>query len=253
MKSVKTNYVIGCWSGPRQEYPSGAIFIRTHLEQLQRVKHQLDLVTIGYPRCEQENPEYTDYMMELEHKGCLEDGTPVDVLRTDNVGLSYGQWYKAYEKYTEQFDYYILIEDDYLPVIDHFDSELIEMQRKLSSGYLCGLIFDQSGRYGAYYNKHAAMSNGIITSDCFKAIYEKHGSLLFQNNAEAQIAFTRLPLTVGHRLDEYISDGKFRSLFWDHEKILIYGKSESAQDIFVPIQHMDGKTYVYKFMSEYIC
>lgn len=238
---LKTNYVIGAWSGPRQEYPNGTCFIKRHLAQLQTFKHNLDLVTIGYPRWPQESHEYTEFMQSLIQNPILSDGTPVDVMRCENHGLSYGQWSNAFKKYRSTFDRYIFIEDDYVPAIDYFDGILHQLQDQLKVSYLCGLVFDQSGRYGAFDCKHAAISNGIVTAECLEAVCEKFGCIPFMNGSgpAIQISFTSSPMAVGHTVEDYLSVDGYRCMFWDHREIVIYGRSREGKDIFVPIQHLD--------------
>ncbi len=247
------NYVIGTWSGPRWYYPNGYQFnpLKLHLEHLQRLEHNIDLVTIGYPYNENESIEYNSYMRKLRDKGRLEDGTPIDVVRMVNRGLSYGQWGRIFEKYRSKFDHYILVEDDYLPVLDNLDTVLLDM---CTGGYLCGLVFNESGRYGVVIQEHGAISNGIISAECLEATYKKFGYIPdgVATNTNSQITFTKAPREVGQALHEYIASGEYRSVFWDNHGIVIYGKSLHAKDIFIPVQYaIDPAKYQYLYVAEW--
>ena len=60
----------------------------------------------------------------------------------DNLGYSFGQFLKAFELFDEKFDYYFLIEDDYVPSKKYFDKEIIEYYNdyNLDKSFLCGFL-----------------------------------------------------------------------------------------------------------------
>lgn len=75
---------------------------------------------------------------------------PVDVLIRENIGLSYGAWNFAVNHYGHEFNYYFLIEDDYIPVMDFWDS--VFMDKMVDNvAYVCSL-----------FTNHVAMPNGLI-------------------------------------------------------------------------------------------
>lgn len=234
-----TNYFIGCWGGRRCDYLDGNLFIKKHLEQLCLIEHNLDLITIGYPYCDHEPKYYSDFMKFIKKQGQLADGTPVDVIHVGNEGMSYGQFSKAFEKYKDEFDYYIFTEDDYPPIISNFDEVLIDIYQRKNVGYLCGLVVDENGHLGKNTIRHGAISTGIFNIECLLRIYEKFGEIPHKTTGAvgwSQINFTRSPIDVGYEIGHYIDE--FRVLFWDHQNICVYGNPKK-KDIFVPIQFLE--------------
>ena len=89
-----------------------------------------------------ESPEYYEGYYAIKEVTDQFD-IPVVVVKCENYGYSGGQWLKAYEKYTDKFDYYIFIEDDYCPGMLGFDNILkIAYLAKFSggAGLLCSLV-----------------------------------------------------------------------------------------------------------------
>jgi hypothetical protein len=244
-KSMLKNYFIGCWGGPRKDFLNGNLFIKTHLEKLSSIKHNLDLVTIGYPQSNLETKEYSRFMNEIETQGRLKDGTIVEVLRVKNEGASYGQFSKAFEKYRRSFDRYIFTEDDYVPVIDNFDDILVDLYETKKAGYLCGLVIENVGDYGRNVIKHGAVSTGIIGIECLEKIYGIYGKIPYEAKTacRSQIKFTRAPLHSGYEICDYASE--HRVLYWSHKNISVYGDPKK-KDIFVPIQFLENpELYLY--------
>ena len=232
-KPMLTNYFIGCWGGPRKDFLNGNLFIKTHLEKLSSIKHNLDLVTIGYPQSNLETKEYSKFMNEIEVQGKLKDGTPVEVLRVENEGLSYGQFSKSFEKHKDSFDYYIFTEDDYVPVIDNFDNILTNLYKEKKAGFLCGLVVDYN--YDINMMKHGSVATGIIGIECLKKIHDFFGKIPY--HPKPQFTFTRASLSVGFDILDYSNE--HRVLYWDHKEIRVYGNPKK-KDIFVPIQFLEN-------------
>lgn len=113
-----------------------------------------------------------------------------------NWDFSYDQWLQAYEKYPD-FDYYIMMEDDYSmdPDAIDFDSELVRIYHKKfpqNIGYLCQWATDTR-----FFPFHAAMSNGMVSRETFEAIgsplktyYANHTSMF--RGSVSQMAFSQL-------------------------------------------------------------
>jgi len=133
---MKFHYVIGTWSGDRSRshLDTGKFYIKEHIKQLCSLKHNLDRITVGYPKNPKEDPEYKQYMNSL---GSLDLGIPITVLPTPNVGMSYGQYSAVFEKFGTECEYYIFMEDDYVPVIDYFDEKLLEILMEKDCDYIC--------------------------------------------------------------------------------------------------------------------
>jgi hypothetical protein len=101
-------------------------------------------------------------------------GSPIDISHLDhdhviytgrpNQGFSYGAWNSSLIKYKNEYDYAVLLEDDYKPVYSGYDKELIKyVEADPWVGYVCGLLGP---------NNHAAVSNGLLNLEAFRKLPE---------------------------------------------------------------------------------
>lgn len=89
---------------------------------------------------------------------------PIVTLDVKDHCFSYSSWVQAIMRWRTEFDYYILIEDDFYPSHPQFVERLIaEHTRKLpQGGFLCG-----------FATNHAASANGIVDSITFVKSLDK--------------------------------------------------------------------------------
>lgn len=166
----KVAYLLAAYGGRSNDGVDRTIYLRDHLEQLRTVKHHIDAIIIIINTSKQELPEYTEFVRTISEK--IGD-TPVTILRRSNIGMSYGAYTHAFKKYVNEFDYFILMEDDYLPVEDYFDTTLVNMLKEaVGTAYLCGCI---AYGWGKGQFPHAGLSNGIIPSDIIKKVHSSGG------------------------------------------------------------------------------
>lgn len=166
---------------------------------------------------------------------CLPDligNTPVVSLIRENVGLSYGSWSHAYDLYPD-FDYYILMEDDYVFCVDSFDSVMVDLINRFNNcGYLCSA-------YELFYKKHpphAAISNGICRGEAMAAVKKKFGKLPYVDSpgyvSQSQIDFSAAFIDAGYTLADfrkwyacpYFSEAHKQIINWGHagkEKLIV--------------------------------
>jgi len=242
--SKKINYFMATWSGQRAKTQFDDSHLKKHIAQLNRVKHNLSQITIGYPRNPDVTPEYHKYILGLKQ---LDDGTPIVVIPMPNLGISYGQYSRMYELCRNRFDYYIFVEDDYVPVLDEFDLVLVNMLDALgdSCGLLCGVVYDdQPGRYNKkIVPRHAAVSNGIATSASLEKIRRRLGELFPQNSwgGDAQVKFSQNFLKSGLQILDYVD--QYPVKYYSHDKGLwIFQEAPDdppRPDIFIPSQCLD--------------
>lgn len=196
------NYVVGCWGGERRRIDNAYItdplyYIKANVAQLTKLTHSLDQITFVVN--DNGNETYNNYMGSLSDIG----ETKVKVLFRENLGMSYGAWAHAYETYGTEFDYYIFMEDDYVPNLDNFDNVLKDMLLEKDLDFLCGK-----------YTDHAACANGIAKSESIKVIYDKGGELPYPKTFDygtvqhvGQVglshAFTNIGLKVHDYSDRY--------------------------------------------------
>ncbi len=90
----------------------------------------------------------------------------------ENKGCSYGAWNDVMIKNLNDFDYFFLIEDDYVPVVKDFYQSFIDKCTDVIP-YVCGLVDTSSD--GLLF---PSISNGIMNARVCKSIYNKHKTIL---------------------------------------------------------------------------
>jgi hypothetical protein len=94
---------------------------------------------------------------------------PTTVIFRKNIGISYGSWNEAIMNSIDDYDYFFMIEDDYVPDANNFYIPFVERVSD-STPYICGLILHNP-------KTHAAHSNGIISQKACKRVMETNKSL----------------------------------------------------------------------------
>ena len=226
-----TNYIVAVWTGNRrridQEYEDDRTFyIKKQIEQLQNLNHNISQVTFVINENPDESLEVKNYIDNIPNK--IKD-TDIVILRRPNIGMSYGAWAYAYEKYTNRFDYYLVTEDDYIPFIDNFDKILIELLHEKQLGYLCGVYLDE----------HAGASVGVMSSKILSIIYDRGGKLPFPNNSHygdvenyGQRLISKIFTDNGFKVGDY--NDKYKFIFAKLTGEIITIGDESLSPIFVP-------------------
>jgi hypothetical protein len=102
--------------------------------------------------------EFDDEFMAFMGATTIINGVPITWHVRPNVGISYGAFISFYLKNTVKHDWYIFIEDDYVPCTDDFDSKLVTLANDTSADYMCSLADHYSPKWGLV----ASISNGII-------------------------------------------------------------------------------------------
>lgn len=227
----KTNYVIATWSGTRRA-PNND-YLKNHLLKLLSLKHDLSQITIVKPIFEGYNKSYYDVENIIDKFDC----DVVILEKNNNLGQSYGQLFFAFEKFGDNFDYYIFIEDDYIPNINNFDSLLLkEYTSKNFEGYLCSY----AGITKDYPDGGCAVSNGIISTDYIKKIYTKFPNVLEKINAPegwmCHVNFANLIFESGLSFRDFASN--YRVPYYGNN-IIEYGRTDTSDSIFVPHQLWD--------------
>jgi hypothetical protein len=137
---------------------------------LSRLGHSLTQVTLVVPENPYEPQEYRAYLRSLPERV---QGAALTVLERENSGMSYGSWSHAFGRYRRQFDYYLFLEDDYVPCQPRFDRTLVEMFRAVPRcGYLCSLVAALARPV-----RHAAIANGLASAEALERIWQRHGML----------------------------------------------------------------------------
>jgi len=171
----RINYVVACWGKRGQEGPE---YIKTHINLLNKLENHIAQVTLVSPPYIDGlslHKKFETLLSELDGT-TLENGTPIVVLgRASNDNISYGSFSDAYGLYRQQFDYYIWMEDDYIPARPNFDTILVDILEEKQCHYLCMLVSTSCCKDNI---PHAGVTVGISKSSALEIIWEKYGSLL---------------------------------------------------------------------------
>lgn len=227
----KVNYVITTWSGDRR-LPN-LKYLKDHLLNLLTLKHNLSQITIVKPIVYGCDMSYYDFESLLTKFNC-----PVEILeKYDNTGQSYGQFFYAYEKYKDEFDYYIFVEDDYMVDIHHFDKILVdEYNEQQVDGFLCSY----SGENPDYPRGGCSVSNGIISSNYMSKVYDYFPEPIKKINGElgfmCHINFAKMIRDCGFEFKDFAH--KYRVPYFG-TNIVEYGKPDTSESIFIPHQIID--------------
>lgn len=224
---MKVSYFFSTWSGNRRQGISHGNFTFQHLQCLGAVAHNVSNIIIGWPYNPNESQQYQDYMESLNHS----------VVRTPNIGLSYGQFNEAVKQHPD-FDYIIFTEDDYVPVLDNFDQALVEEFNKRECGYLCG----HAARLGRQITPtptegiHAAITWGIFSRESLSLVQEhNNGNIYCHGEGSEQVAFSNT--IKEHCAIDGLTD-KYTVKFNRHlHGIEVFG---SGPEMFSPIEAING-------------
>lgn len=169
---AKINYVIALW-GAKSDADTN---LKIQIDLLNKIDHNLAQVTLVSPPYEGSHLKFENLLTELEGT-TLSNGAPIVLIRRDaNKNMSYGSFSDAFGAYRQEFDYYIFMEDDYIPARPRFDQLLVDILKIKGCHYLCMLVsnttFDSRGI------PHAGVTVGICDAAAMETIWQKHGSLL---------------------------------------------------------------------------
>jgi hypothetical protein len=234
------NYVIAAWGGERREdYAPEVPYIKQHVDKLIEFNPDAQ-ITIVVPEND-DPPEFSAAIDEAESLGAV-------ILRRENRGLSYGSWNHAWQQYKNAgFDWWIFIEDDYVPAFRSFEYEMIRLYRRYigeNGGYLCGLVLGGADGYGKgtarakRHVRHASNSNGITEQRCLERIQKRYGELPHSKAADytqegGQIAFSHRFLRM--KMDLLDVGVEYRTLVWQNGRIRVFFANNKTA-LFLPLQ-----------------
>lgn len=240
IKETNIAYVINAWSGHRRHLHRKAIthreyYLTRHLARLAAIQHSLSRIIIMVPLHPHEPKTFTRYLREIECQ--LPIKTSITVRRCPNVATSYSSYTFAYEEFRDRYTHYFLIEDDYMPAMDHFDRAFIDiMNREKSStekGDRCGAVFCSNTaweipnmRPGVVVN-FADISHGMVASEAMEktnaaqrdSIYRKERFGIYDSIHQAR--WTASFWDAGYIVRDVLS--KYRVKFSHLGKTIWYG------------------------------
>ena len=240
---MRINYVIAIWTGARHlsRIDKNGHYLFAHLDQLGKLAKSLSQITVGYPYYETEPPRFRIQLNRLPKEI---DGIPLSVVPMINSGKSYGQLSRIYGATRGQFDYYIFMEDDYVPFLDNFDTLLADLiQRDPDCGYLCSVYGEEKNEPSG-----AAVSTGIIRAKALEAVWEKFGCIphIPLGPINEQAVFSQAFLQTGWKIKDYLQDysSPYLSKEETQDVIVIYG-DPTNKHILGPIQMLDEQSLAF--------
>lgn len=217
-------YVIAGWCGPRRCPDARAnsdqlFYLRVHLTALSnmRFKHDVLVVMPGVV-----NHDLNAFLNEFPR-------LRVSLMTRENRGLSYGSWSDAVRVYPN-YDFYALVEDDYIPTVDPFRC-LVPIMEREGIGLLCSYANDSHGAW------HAAVTNCVVSRNAIEAASQEFGALQYGPgdvgySTDAQVQFSQGFVRAGVVLRDYTP--WYQAPFYDG-KITVFGNREHPW-IWIPIQ-----------------
>ena len=234
---MKINYIIATWNGTRVKPVQNVGYylnvLKNHIKILNNTSNSISQITIMKPKSGIINSYYD---IELNDK--------IKIIACENRYQSYGQWLKAATLFLEDFDYFIFIEDDYVPAANNFDEKLIKLY--IEGTYLCSMTSI------IYDNNHCAISNGIISKETIKNVllsndyniwlnnFGKNNTKLSFNGFNYQIPFSRYFLDNGILLEDYRKDYQVDYFYGNSNEIRDFSLPNvlNKEKIFTPIQNI---------------
>lgn len=178
---TKVNYIAGFYVGENRSNPyyqavfetNPLHFFDRHVEFLKTAK-DIDLVTFVF------NDDIAPELKEcIDALSSTDIGKPLEIIYRKNSGFSYGIWNDVIENNLYDFDYFFLIEDDYIPsrpdFISIFRNKCID-----DVSYVCSLAYEVSNKInhlvrpedGSFW--HPSISNGMITAESVRKVFNQH-------------------------------------------------------------------------------
>jgi hypothetical protein len=115
-------------------------YLRYNMYLLNKIKTNISQITIMKPKVNDEHETIKDYY-NIDNLDLDKIKDKIKIYDCENIGISYGQFIKAIE-IDNTFDYYIFVEDDYIPCKDYFENDLIdELNKNDISSFLCLTIY----------------------------------------------------------------------------------------------------------------
>jgi len=228
---VKICYVIATWSGKRRN-PSTE-YLKKHLKRLLELQHSIAKIIVVKP-IGSDDERFYDLDQETLAK--------IEILERPENDRSYGQFLFAYKIYGNKFSHYIIVEDDYIPNLDNFDSILYNMMKEKGCNYLCG----KYGRAKRTDPFHPQQNMGIVQAAAFEKILSTDPNPKFYKNGDNDgqefIMFGNL----------FANNGLIISDYSDHYSVPYFDRymrwftaSRSLETLFVPYQLLYHRAFTY--------
>jgi hypothetical protein len=240
---MRIAYIVSLFFGPRrvqsQAYRKDRLaYLSKHLDQLKKLNHNVSKVIFVINEHDHRSGRIeTERASEMISN--FKDISSSVIIR-ENEGYSYAAWDAGLKKHSKDFDYCLLVEDDYAPVANNFDEKFREYFDKDDKlGYVCQLWWN----HGGCTDFHAGISNGLIKTSAYLSTegfeLTNFGSKdSYNRGIENQKFFLNSLIKKGYTARD-IGD-KYRNYFLNHRSELkLYGNKD-GEDLILPI-HENAK------------
>lgn len=259
-KTPSINYIIATYAGisrRREESDKGMTpyVLQLHLDQLIKLLPSTTMIkqiTITQPKVDI-GESYKEYYHIQDRVRFIQEQfeIPIKFIEMNNysTGVSYSQYRMAFQEFPD-FDLYMLMEDDWVPVQNEFDALMVEEWNKQftsynDNGYLC-LWYASIMKYQA----HAAISVGLISNKALTELakWAKMDVQLDQYN------FSLVLQQIQTKIKDFSYQGtNWRVLFWETSKGVIYDFYYNVKDkecLLAPLQFIIKDKYDYEIVPK---
>lgn len=240
------NYIIATYAGTLNEFSLELQMQNLFTILMNKQTKYIKQVTVVCPPVKPEHTYKSNYYNWDKWVKLFQNSLPnISLVYMDYIGenkhASYDQWIQAILKYPN-FDYYLLIEDDYCiyPSLLDFDTKIVDSYNKIvgenNIGYVCTYADKVMG-----HPYHAAISNGIINKktidkfadiDILKTYYKCADECGIE-----QVAFSNLFLQ--YEIPVYSFHEIYTAVFWSSlRKCLELYSQNTISYMFIPIQFL---------------
>lgn len=238
--SVNINYVIiTCFEKRRDLYKKYLndkfFYIKKHLEILSIIKHNLSQITVVANRLNNKlDQNDIDTIKNLIQK-------PYKLFIRNNIGGSYGAFKYINTIYSNKFDYYFFMEDDYVPILNDFDALFLKQMHRQNCDYLALKVDEDHYDEQHSRGKHASISIGLLSNESIKSFdynslidnRSKDLSIKYIEYSENQFIFSNEILKNGFLINKINGYGL---KYWAVDRLTIL---KSGQEIITPIQSLN--------------
>jgi len=223
------SYILAAYRGPRgvadPHYARDPDrYLRKQLQSLETLRHSLSEIIVVL------NEDGATPLALPKTIG----NVPLRVERRPNRGLSYGAFARGVE--IADSEYVLLMEDDYMFVVDDFDKHLLErIQSKPRQGFCAGAVSYERTAQGPH-PKGAAVFLGLASTEATRDILRRGydgGSIVREDNGRAagwhsQVAWSRSYMVAGYSLLDWI-DNSYACATWVTETHQLIWFDQSAR------------------------
>ena len=229
------NYIIATYAGNvKREFDIQKQCLQVQLENIYNKKSSLvKQITVVCPKVDNPIPNY--YQKEKWLKKFQDKGIDIVFMdyKGENKHNSYDQYIQAYIAYPN-FDYYIIMEDDYFMELKDYDTVLVDLHRKKFKngiGYLCSKTL--TGH--AHGPIIASVSNGIISKNLFD-LKNKNNDILnmyYKNKSYKGNPQIKFSYFLGN-MNDYSKE--YNVLFWNSSTKKVVRHSKKPISIISPVE-----------------